>query len=68
MGVVMTRPQKGKHLKRRRSWHRGRGQAHQWLSAVRRLERAERRSEAPMSPDGIQAMREPSFVAGRGDV
>lgn len=30
--------QKGKHKKRRKSWHRTRAEAYRWLRAVKKLE------------------------------
>ena len=37
----MGHRQKGKHLKRKRSWHRGRGEARRWEKASKKLEKAE---------------------------
>ena len=34
--------QKGKHHKRKKSWHRGRGEARRWFVASRDLARAEK--------------------------
>lgn len=39
----MGRRQKGKHMKRKRSWHRLPNQDRQWERAVRKLEKALKR-------------------------